>query len=194
MVNIRNIMNLLNLIRNRKKRKEEIIREIKSGEYTIWSLLFPKPSRAFFFRLGILILGTWLICKFLLLPLFINGASMEPTYPSRGFVFCFTPAYWFSEPKRGDIMILRYAGHKVMLLKRLIAFEGETVEFRNGVCYINGVPLSEPYVKKNSNWNLPPRQVSKGHIYVMGDNRSMPIEQHMGGEISKNRIQGKPLW
>jgi hypothetical protein len=29
---------------------------------------------------------------------------------------------------------------------------------------------------------------------VVGDNRSMPIENHHFGQTSKNRIMGVPLW
>ena len=82
----------------------------------------------------------------------------------------------------------------MLLLKRVVAFEGETVEFRNGDLYINGIRIEEPYVKYACDWNLPPRKVKKDHIYVVGDNRSMPIEQHKFGQVAKDRIYGAPLW
>ena len=82
----------------------------------------------------------------------------------------------------------------MLLLKRIVAFEGETVEFHNGDLYIDGKLLDEPYVKYVSDWNLPPRKVKKGNVYVVGDNRSMPIEQHQFGQVAKDRIYGAPLW
>ena len=55
-------------------------------------------------------------------------------------------------------------------------------------------PKLEPYVKFNQGeWNLPPRKVSAGYVYVVGDNRGMPIEQHKFGQIRKSRIQGTLL-
>jgi hypothetical protein len=39
-----------------------------------------------------------------------------------------------------------------------------------------------------------PRQVEKGHVYVIGDNRNMPIEHHYFGQASIKRIMGAPLW
>jgi hypothetical protein len=31
-------------------------------------------------------------------------------------------------------------------------------------------------------------------VYVVGDNRSMPIENHHFGETSKSRVMGGPIW
>lgn len=137
---------------------------------------------------------TWLVGTYLLRPLVVDGESMEPTYASHGFNVCVMSAYWFHPPKRGDVVVLKYGGTRYMLLKRVLAFEGETVAFRNGACYVDGQRLDEPYVVKNSDWTVPPRKVQPGHIYVMGDNRSVPFENHVGGEISLVRVAGRILW
>ena len=119
---------------------------------------------------------------------------MEPTYPDRGVNFCWRLRYLFSEPKRHDVVAVRFAGTKVMLLKRVIAFEGERVEFRRGKLFVDEREIDEPYVRYPCNWNLPPREVEKGCVYVVGDNRSMPIENHVFGQTSMKRIVGVPLW
>lgn len=135
------------------------------------------------------------VCKFLLIPFFIHGESMEPTYRDRSFGFCNTLAYRNRPPPRGEIVILAYAGRRKMLLKRVLAVEGETVRWKDGVCLIDGVPLDEPYVRtERAPWTLPPRVVGQGRIYVMGDNRSIPAEAHVGGAISLDRVVGRPLW
>ena len=81
-----------------------------------------------------------------------------------------------------------------MLLKRIVALAGETVEFRDGVLYVDGKARSEPYVLYKSSWTLPPREVAPGHVYVVGDNRRMPMEQHKFGQVAVSRIIGRPLW
>ena len=68
------------------------------------------------------------------------------------------------------------------------------VEIRNGVLYINGKELDEPYVKYDCDWNLSLREVPKGKIFVLGDNRSMPIREHVGGMIDRDRLAGIPVW
>ena len=81
-----------------------------------------------------------------------------------------------------------------MLLKRVVAREGEQVEFRDGELFVDGKEIEEPYVRYPCDWNLPTRQVEENHIYVVGDNRNMPIENHHFGQASKSRIMGVPLW
>ena len=90
--------------------------------------------------------------------------------------------------------MVRFAGSKVMLLKRVIALEGEQVEFRDGKLFVDGREIREPYISYPYRWNLSARQVEKDCIYVVGDNRSMPIESHHLGQASKRRIMGVPLW
>ncbi len=66
---------------------------------------------------------------------------MEPTYRSRGINFCWRLRYLFSKPKRHDVVVVRFAGSKVMLLKRVVGLEGERVEFRDGKLFVNGSPI-----------------------------------------------------
>jgi signal peptidase I len=119
---------------------------------------------------------------------------MVPTYNNGDVNFCFTLKYLFSPPKKNDIVTVRFAGTRVMLLKRVIALEGETVAFENGYLLINGTKIPEPYVAKRQKWNLPPRVVKKDHVYVIGDNRNVPMDRHHFGQTPVNRIVGVPLW
>lgn len=119
---------------------------------------------------------------------------MEPTYHDGGVNFCFKLRYLFSKPRRHDVVAVRFASNKVMLLKRVVALEGEWVEFRHGKLWVDGKEMDEPYVRYPCNWNLAPRQVEPDCIYVVGDNRNMPIENHYFGQASLKRIVGGPLW
>lgn len=119
---------------------------------------------------------------------------MEPTYRDGGINFCYKLRYIFSELKRYDVVAIRFAGNRVMLLKRVVALEGDRVEFRDGKLIVNGEEMDEPYVRYSCNWNLPPRQVEKDCVYVVGDNRNMPIENHHFGQAPLKRIIGVPLW
>ena len=120
---------------------------------------------------------------------------MRPTYPSHGFMFCWKPAYWFKPPRRGDVVIMRYVGNRLMILKRLVALPGDTVEFRDGVLLVNGSEPDAPWAKATPcDWNLPPRTVTENHFYVVGDNRRMSMEEHVFGQIEAKRLLGAPLW
>jgi signal peptidase I len=155
--------------------------------------LFPKLKVSFFIRMGIVAAVTATVFGVFLMPCVIDGESMLPTYNSSGLTFCKKWSYWFSKPQRGDVVIIKYASN-IYLLKRIVALEGDTVEFRNGVLFVNGVEQNEPYVRYLSNWRLKPRKVEAGHCYVVGDNRSQRIHEHVFGQISLERIVGEPLF
>ena len=161
---------------------------------TIHQFLFPSLTPAFLIRVFLVALSAYLVFGHLCIPFRIEGYSMEPTYRNGGINFCWRLRYLFSGPKRYDVVALRFAGHRVMLLKRVVATEGEQVEFRKGKLFVNGKETDEPYVCYPCNWNLPPRQVEADSVYVIGDNRSGPIEHHHFGQTSIKRILGTPLW
>jgi signal peptidase I len=119
---------------------------------------------------------------------------MAPTYQSGTFNFCNRLKYLFSSPSRHDVVAIRYAGTRVMLLKRILAVEGETLEFRLGQLYVNGKAVKEPYAAMPCDWDLEPRTVRPDHVYVVGDNRQVSMLSHDFGQTHVNRIIGAPLW
>ncbi|MBR7143805.1 MAG: signal peptidase I [Lentisphaeria bacterium] len=155
----------------------------------IKNFFLPKLNKFFFIRLGITTVLAVVIFKFLLVPCVISGSSMEPTVHSSGFTFCWRGGFWFRQPRRGDIVIIKY-DNNIYFLKRVVGLPGETVSFRDGKLYINGNPLDEPYVKYSSDWNMTPVKVGENEFYVVGDNRSMHIAQHQKGAVRAKRILG----
>ncbi|MGD0625378.1 MAG: signal peptidase I [Thermodesulfobacteriota bacterium] len=145
-------------------------------------------------RVSIVALAAYLFFGQICVPIRIQGFSMEPTYRNGGVNFCWRLGYTFAKPKRYDVVAVRLAGRKVMLLKRVIAVEGESVEFREGKLFVGGQGIDEPYVHYPCTWNLSPRRVDPGCVYVVGDNRNMPIENHYFGQTPIRRIMGVPLW
>ena len=96
----------------------------------LWQIIknffMPKLNRAFFLRLGITIVLAVVVFKFLLVPCVISGASMEPTVHSSGFTFCWRGSFWFREPRRGDVVIIKY-DNNIYFLKRIVGFPCESV-------------------------------------------------------------------
>lgn len=158
------------------------------------AFLLPRPTRWLALRAALVAAAAFLVFRFVARPALVVGESMEPTYSERGFNFVLHRAARSDWPARGAVVVLRWAGERKELLKRVVAFEGETVEWRDGVCLVDGVPLDEPYVKRPCDWTRWPLTVSPGCVYVVGDNRSMPMENHACGEIDRSRIVGRPLW
>ncbi len=156
----------------------------------IRQFFLPTMGKGFFVRLAVVTLVGYLVFGHVLIPLRIQGKSMEPTYHDGSFTFCWRLQHLFAQQKRFDVVAVRFSGTGVMLLKRIVALQGETVEFREGFLYVNGTPLEEPYVEHRSDWNLPGRTVGPGHVYVVGDNRGTPMAHHRFGEVSLKRIAG----
>ena len=119
---------------------------------------------------------------------------MAPTYGSGEWNIINKASYWFSEPARGDVVAIRLAGDRVAYLKRVIALPGETVRIEGGVTHVNGVRLEEPYLVYRGDWTYDETTLEADQYLVIGDNRGMPIEQHMMGKARRTRIIGEVLW
>lgn len=156
-------------------------------------LVIGRRPKATLARILVLVAVSFVTFRFLLLPIRIEGISMEPTLRSGQVNFVNRLAYLGHEPRRGDIVSVRFAGTSVMLMKRIIALPGETVAFKAGHAYINGQLLDEPYVKSPCEWETGPIACSATQYYVVGDNRSMPFNLHMQGRAERERIVGKLL-
>lgn len=158
------------------------------------SFFFPRFTWRYALRVAGVAAAAYLIFGHVTVFTRINGASMEPAYRDGSWIFCSKLRYLFHAPRLGDVVTVRMAGDRVMYLKRVVALAGDTVEFRDGILFVNGQPRREPQVLGPCDWNLPPRQVAPGNVYVVGDNRSVPIELHMFGQTAVSRIAGGPLW
>jgi signal peptidase I len=155
---------------------------------------FPAFSPGYLLRISVLAVSAYLVFGFLWIPLTIRGRSMEPTYRDGSFNFCWRLKYFFRGLERHDVVFIRLAGSKVMLMKRVVGLEGEEVEFRKGGILVDGRMISEPYVVYWGDWNLPPRRVEKGCVYVVGDNRANSMADHYFGQTPAGRVAGGPLW
>jgi signal peptidase I len=158
-----------------------------------------RRPRATVARIVVLAVVCFVTFKFILLPVRIEGISMEPTLHDRQVHLVNRWAYLFHEPRRGDIVSIRFSNPGTfsapseMYMKRIIGLPGETVSFHEGHAYINGKLLNEPYVKPPCDWEHAPIQCGTNQYYVVGDNRSMPFEYHQQGRAARERVVGKLL-
>jgi signal peptidase I len=140
--------------------------------------------------LALMVIGLF---RFILLPVRVSGISMEPTYHDCSVNLINRLAYLRQAPRRGDVVGIRFAGPSVMLLKRVVGLPGETIAFSDGRVVVNGMRLDEPYVKNPSDWERDPVTLGPDEYFVVGDNRSMPIQNHQFGIADRARILGKTM-
>ncbi|MGO8931554.1 MAG: signal peptidase I [Limisphaerales bacterium] len=156
-------------------------------------LIGRRPKRTLV-RIVVLVVVSFFVFRFVLIPIRVEGRSMLPTYKDHGVNFVNRLAYLFHEPRRGDVVAIRTrAGEHVMYMKRIVGLPGETVTFHQGYLFINGKPLDEPYLKLRGTWEHEPVPDGPDQYYVVGDNRGMPWEDHYQGRSERALIVGKIL-
>lgn len=144
-------------------------------------------------RILILIVLVVVTNKYIILPIRCDGISMEPNYSDQSIHFVYRLAYKFTDPQRGDVVAIKIPGGNAMLMKRIIALPGESVTIKHGTVFIDNVPLNEPWMENTNRlpWEREKSLLQADEYFVIGDNRTMPIEYHVHGEVKKERILGK---
>ena len=130
---------------------------------------------------------------------YILGESMEPTYKDREVVVVQNINTLGKEwiPERWDVVIIKNKEEKEDLAKRVIGLAGDTIEIKDGLIYLNGKKIKDPYGKGEigfhvvdlneeplTYWSGPqtgqpvielenhkPEKIPKGHVWLIGDNR-----------------------
>ena len=161
----------------------------------LWQRLFwGRNPRATVKRAFGLAVVSFLLFRYVLLPVQISGISMQPTYRDRSCHLVNRLAYSRNPPQRGDPVVIKTTGMKILFLKRVIGLPGEKVSIENGVIFINGEALPEPYVKARLPWDAPDYQLGPEEYYVLGDNRATEEWTHRGGPVRRSKIVGKVIW
>ncbi len=124
------------------------------------------------------VLTLMLLFKLTYSKIYVVGSSMEntltgapnndETQPGGDYVYIFK-----AKPHRGDIAVINTPDK--YLIKRIIAVGGDRVAQINGVLYLNGQKMYEPYVSPEKNMspenNFEEITVKDGYIFFLGDNR-----------------------
>ena len=147
--------------------------------------------------IAIAVLLAAIIRIFILEPFYIPSGSMIPTLMINDRIIVSKFNYYFSEPKRGEVIVFKYPKDQAKrFVKRLIAFSGETVEIRNGKLYINGKETQENYLPPGFRMrdDFGPYQVPPDSYFMMGDNRDNSDDSRVWGKMPKELIIGKALF
>jgi signal peptidase I len=142
-------------------------------------------------------LASLLIKTYVVQTFWIPSASMENTLLINDHLLVNKLAYKIGSVKRGDIVVFKRPPGETDksiddLIKRVIGLPGDTVQETNGVVYVNGNQLAEPYtLPDRPTASFPATKVPPGMYWVMGDNRSNSSDSRVFGTISKSLIVGK---
>jgi signal peptidase I len=146
-------------------------------------------------------------------PYRIPSSSMEPTlHCGQGGPGCearFSDrvlanrlVYHFKDPERGDVVVFdtppraaQVCGEGGTFVKRLIVLPGETWRMEDGLVYIDGKRLVEPYISGTRRGHdvEQPRKVPPGHYVMLGDNREHSCDSRSWGPLPRRMIIGKVM-
>lgn len=147
----------------------------------------------------------------------IPSGSMEDTLLVGDFLmankFVYGPKIPFTDirlpgirkPKAGDVIIFKYPRDpRKDFIKRVIATEGQRVEIKDKVVYVDGEPLPFPPKSKFTDRRILPREMSrrdnygpiivpKDALFVMGDNRDNSQDSRYWGFVPMRNVKGKAM-
>lgn len=174
------------------------------------------------------------IITFIVQPFRIPSESMEHTLLVGDFLLVNKTAYappgnwnWllpYHRLRRGDIIVFHFPPDPTLhVVKRVIGLPGDHVHLENGVVWVNGVQIPEPYATfepayadefrdnfptelysdpgVNPKWWMEMRRdvqsdelvVPDGDYFVLGDNRNFSSDSRYWGFVTHDHIVGRPL-
>ena len=146
------------------------------------------------------LLAAVLLRQYVVQTFFIPSGSMEPTLQIGDRIIVDKLAYDLHSIHRGDVVVFAKPPKETSapgikdLVKRIIGLPGDTVSSRNGDVYINGKPLSEPWlppIDRGVTVGITKQVVPAGDYFVMGDNRTDSSDSRVFGPISGALIVGR---
>lgn len=97
----------------------------------------------------------------------ISGSSMSHTLENGDWTLVTRRV---TTPQFGDVVECTFPGRSGHYIKRVIGLPGDWIQFTEGVLYVNGQALSEPYVSSpTSDLSI---QLGEDEYFVLGDNRA----------------------
>ena len=152
----------------------------------------------------------------------VDGSSMDPTLVNGQYLlvnrlvylriemdrFSSIVPFWQAEedsvryaihpPERGEVIVFEFpdrnpSNSKKDFVKRVIGLPGETIDVKDGVPFVDGVVLEEPYLTTKDHSNVRKVELGAGEYYVIGDNRAHSNDSRSWGAVPEENLRGK-VW
>ena len=150
-------------------------------------------------------LFAFIITQFIIVNASIPSGSMETTIMTNDRIVAFRLSYLFNEPERFDIVVFENPDYKLIdsndknkhYVKRIIGIGGDVITISEGQVYVNGEPITEPYIREPM-YPVADMEfvVPADHYFMMGDNRNYSNDSRgwINKYVEKKKILGKVVW
>lgn len=151
----------------------------------------PASARLFVLLVVCSLLTTVLLHRYVFAVYIIEGSSMAPTLLDGDTAIVNMLARSCGSLDRGEIVLVR-DGFDEYATKRIVGLPGEAVEIKDNKVFINGAPLREVYLPKETATASSQAAFALGadDYFVLGDNRSDSYDSRIYGPVSKAAIMG----
>jgi len=117
---------------------------------------------------------TVLLTRFVFIVPIVPSGSMIPTIQIDQRVLVDKMSVHFRPLDRGEIVVFPCPDiPEDLYIKRVIGLPGDLVEIHDSQVFVNGNPLTEPYLAEMMHYSNESYSVPEGHIFVLGDNRNV---------------------
>lgn len=157
----------------------------------------PRAALRWLRDVSLALLLAFVIILFLYQPVRVEGYSMMPRVVNNERLVINKFIYDFETIHRGDVVVFHYPlDPRKSFIKRVIGLPGDRVQILDGVVYINGRRLIEPYIRHSfrGDENFPLIIVPAHHYFVLGDHRDASNDSRDWGCLARHYIFGKAVF
>lgn len=158
-----------------------------------------KIGATFRFYLRVVVVS-FLIRWFVVEPRYIPSASMVPTLRVGDQLAVEKLSTLVRTPRQSEVVLFRppdgVAKKKNQVyIKRVVGEPGDTVEIHDGLVFVNGRLLEEPYCSTDDipQYDFGPADVPPNFLFVLGDNRNHSFDSHLWGFLPVENVIGHAI-
>ena len=117
---------------------------------------------------------------------YVSGKSMEPVFYEGDILLL---RKW-GIPQKGDTVTAYIDEWDEMVVKRVLAGEGDAIIIDNGGVYLNGKKVAEPVHGRQEESGRQEYILSPGQYFLIGENLEVSLDSRVFGRIEKSDVRG----
>lgn len=132
----------------------------------------------------------------------VYGGSMIPNFIDGERLIAEKVSIKYKPLTRGEVVVFQDPNSTIrrLLIKRVVGLPGEAIKLSNGLVYINGEKLDEPYLDSNVPTNVLKNglikeneeyPIAQNTYILLGDNREQSTDSRYFGSVKKDSIIGR---